>query len=182
VSASRDAEFTEYALARLPALRRLAVVLCQDWQRADDLVQATITKIYVHWDKARAADHVDAYVRAVLVREFVHERRSSWAKRISLTGRMADRPAREVDHDAVLDLRGAVAALPPRQRAALVLRFYCDLNVDQSAQVLSCSPGTVKSQTAKAISTLRRALTAGHSGLPDVAQGRSGCQEVPDHG
>jgi DNA-directed RNA polymerase specialized sigma24 family protein len=72
--------------------------------------------------------------------------------------------------------------LPPRQRAALVLRFYCDLNVDQSAQVLNCSPGTVKSQTAKAISTLRRALTAGHGGHPDVARGRSGCQEVPDHG
>jgi RNA polymerase sigma-70 factor (sigma-E family) len=182
VSASRDAEFTEYASARLPALRRLAVVLCQDWQRADDLVQATITKLYVHWDKARAADHVDAYVRAVLVREFVHERRSSWARRISLTGGMADRPAGEVDHDAALDLRGAVAALPPRQRAVLVLRFYCDLNVDQSAQVLNCSPGTVKSQTAKAISALRRALAAGHGARPDVAQGRSGYREVSDHG
>jgi RNA polymerase sigma-70 factor (sigma-E family) len=182
VSAGRDAEFTEYASARLPALRRLAMVLCQDWQRADDLVQATITKLYVHWDKARAADHVDAYVRAVLVREFVHERRSSWAKRVSLAGGMTDRPAREVDHDAVLDLRGAVGALPPRQRAALVLRFYCDLNVDQSAQVLNCSPGTVKSQTAKAISTLRRALTTGHGGRPDGAQGRGGRQEVPDHG
>jgi DNA-directed RNA polymerase specialized sigma24 family protein len=95
---------------------------------------------------------------------------------------MADRPAGEVDHDAALDLRGAVAALPPRQRAVLVLRFYCDLNVDQSAQVLNCSPGTVKSQTAKAISALRRALAAGHGARPDVAQGRSGYREVSDHG
>ena len=182
MSASRDAEFTEYALARLPALRRLAVVLCQDGQRADDLVQATITKLYVHWDKARAADHVDAYARAVLVREFVHEQRSSWAKRISLTGEMADRPAGDVDHDAVLDLRGAVAALPPRQRATLVLRFYCDLNVDQSAQLLNCSPGTVKSQTAKAISALRRALSAGHGGRSDAEQDPNGYREVPDHG
>jgi DNA-directed RNA polymerase specialized sigma24 family protein len=133
VSASRDAEFTEYASARLPVLRRLAMVLCHDWQRADDLVQAAITKLYLHWDKARAADHVDAYAKAVLVREFVHEQRSGRVKRVSLTGGMADRPAGGVDHDAVLDLRGAVAALPPRQRATLVLRFYCDLNVALAA-------------------------------------------------
>jgi RNA polymerase sigma factor (sigma-70 family) len=53
-----------------------------------------------------------------------------------------------------------VAALPPRQRATLVLRFYCDLNVDQAAEILGCSPGTVKSQTAKALNTVRRALNA----------------------
>ena len=90
MSASRDAEYTEYVSARLPTLRRLAVVLCQDWQRADDLVQATITKLYVHWGRASAADHVNAYARAVLVREFVHERRSSWARRVSLSAGVAD--------------------------------------------------------------------------------------------
>jgi RNA polymerase sigma-70 factor (sigma-E family) len=166
VSAARDAEYTEYVSARLPALRRLAVVLCQDWQRADDLVQATITKLYVHWGRASAADHVDAYARAVLVREFVHERRSSWVRRVSLSGgvtdrEVTDRPAAAVDHDAALDLRAAVAALPPRQRSTLVLRFYCDLNVDQSARLLGCSPGTVKSQTAKALNALRQALEPG---------------------
>jgi DNA-directed RNA polymerase specialized sigma24 family protein len=58
----------------------------------------------------------------------------------------------------VLDVRAAVAALPARQRATLVLRFYCDLNVDQSAEILGCSPGTVKSQTARALDAVRRAL------------------------
>jgi DNA-directed RNA polymerase specialized sigma24 family protein len=58
------------------------------------------------------------------VREFIHERRSGWARRVSLSGQLPDRPAVAGDHDAVLDLRAAVAALPPRQRAALVLRFY----------------------------------------------------------
>ena len=70
----------------------------------------------------------------------------------------------------MLDLRAAVAALPARQRATLVLRFYCDLNVDQSAAVLGCSPGTVKSQTARALDSVRRALgpahAAGESGPP----------------
>ena len=158
MSGSRDTEYTEYVAARLPSLRRLAAVLCGDWQRADDLVQSTLAKLYVHWRRVRAADHADAYARSVLVHEFIHERRSGWARRVSLSGQVIDRPAAAVDQDAVLDLRAAVAALPARQRATLVLRFYCDLNVDQSAAVLGCSPGTVKSQTARALDSVRRAL------------------------
>ena len=162
MSRSRDAEYCEYVATRLSSLRRLAVVLCDDWQRADDLVQVTLTKLYVHWGRARAADHPDAYARTVLVHEFVAERRSLWVKRVRLVGTVSDSPAAAVDHDAVLDLRAAVAALPARQRATLVLRFYCDLNVDRCAEVLGCSPGTVKSQTARALETVRRALEPGH--------------------
>src|SRR5689334_24426963 len=121
MSEGRDAEYTEYVAARLSSLRRLAAVLCDDWQLADDLVQAALTKLYVHWGKARAATHVDAYARAVLVHEFIHERRSAWVKRVRLTGKVTDRPAAAVDHDAVLDVRAAVKTLPPRQRATLVL-------------------------------------------------------------
>ena len=120
---ARDAEYTEYVAARLASLRRLAAVLCDDWQRADDLVQATLTKLYVHWGRAREARHADAYARAVLVREFIHERRSTWARRVTLHGGLPEPPAAVVDQDAVLDLRAAVAALPARQRATLVLRF-----------------------------------------------------------
>ena len=65
MSRERDAEYTEYVAARLSSLRRLAAVLCGDWQRADDLVQATLTKLYVHWGRVRAATHPDAYARAV---------------------------------------------------------------------------------------------------------------------
>src|SRR5215472_10315606 len=125
---ARDAEYTEYVAARLSSLRRLAVVLCDDWQRADYLVQATLTKLYVHWGRAREARHADAYARAVLVREFIHERRSNWARRVTLRGGLPDTPAAAMDHDAVLDVRTAVAALPARQRATLVLRFYCDMS------------------------------------------------------
>jgi RNA polymerase sigma-70 factor (sigma-E family) len=183
VSGSRDAEYTEYVAARLSSLRRLAAVLCGDWQRADDLVQATLTKLYVHWGRVRAASHTDAYARTVLVREFIHERRSSWVKRVSLTGRLPDSPAAATDHDAVLDLRAAVAALPARQRATLVLRFYCDLNVDQSAEILGCSPGTVKSHTARALDAVRRALgpePAGSGGRPATTAGHRSDRGVPD--
>jgi len=172
VSGSRDTEYTEYVTARLPSLRRLAAVLCGgDWHRADDLVQSTLTKLYMHWGRVRAADHADAYARSVLVREFIHERRSGWAKRVSLSGEVIDGPAAAVDQDAVLDLRAAVAALPARQRATLVLRFYCDLNVVQSAAVLGCSPGTVKSQTARALDSVRRALGPAHAARTGTAAG-----------
>jgi DNA-directed RNA polymerase specialized sigma24 family protein len=90
---TRDAEYTEYVAARLSSLRRLAAVLCDDWQRADDLVQATLTRLYVHWGRAREASHADAYARAVLVREFIHERRSSWARRVTLRDGLPDAPA-----------------------------------------------------------------------------------------
>jgi RNA polymerase sigma-70 factor (sigma-E family) len=158
VRASREAEFTDYVQARLPWLRRVAYLLCQDWQVADDLVQSGITRLYTNWGRARGATSIDAYARTVLVRTFLAERRSAWARRVTLSGAYPDLPAAATDHDSRLDVRAALASLPPRQRATLVLRFYCDLPVEETAKELGCTPGTVKSQTAKGLSTLRRAL------------------------
>jgi DNA-directed RNA polymerase specialized sigma24 family protein len=123
VPALRDAEYTEYVSARLPALRRLALLLCHDWQRADDLVQTAVTRLYARWPRAVAVSNLDGHVRTILFREFPHERRSGWARRVSLPGELPDLPAAAADLDDVLDLRAAIAGLPPRQRAALVLRF-----------------------------------------------------------
>jgi len=78
-----------------------------------------------------------------------------------VTGQPPQIRAAAADLDALLDLQAALTALAPRQRAVLVLRYYCDLDVTQTAQALGCAPGTVKSQTAKALATLRRALTHG---------------------
>lgn len=185
---ARDAEFTEYVQARLGWLRRVAYLLCQDWHRADDLVQAVVTRLYVRWGQARSADQIDGYVRAMLVREFLAERRSGWSRRVTLARRVPDAPGPALDFDTALDMRSALVLLPPRQRATLVLRFYCDLTVDQAAQALGCSPGTVKSQTAKGLAALGRLLE------PDGAPGpgrRSPAsptprparfEEGPDHG
>jgi RNA polymerase sigma-70 factor (sigma-E family) len=157
----RDAEFTDYMSARMPSLRRLALLLCQDWYQADDLLQAAMTKTFVHWAKASAADNMDAYVRTILVREFLQERRTGWARRVSLTAEPLESAAQSDDQDRALDLWSAVATLPPRQRAVLVLRYYCDLNVDQTAQALGCTQSTIKSQTAKALAALRRSIGPG---------------------
>jgi len=157
----RDAEFAEYVAGRMAAWRRVAYLLCQDWSRADDLVQGAITRLYVRWNLVRSADHIDAYARVVLVREFLRDKQSGWSQRVVLDGQPPDVPGRSTDHDSALDLRSALAALPPRQRATLVLRFYCDLSTDQTARVLGCSSGTVKSQAAKGLKSLRRLLQPG---------------------
>jgi RNA polymerase sigma-70 factor (sigma-E family) len=158
VPAPSDPDFGDYVSSRLASLRRLAFMLCHDWDSADDLVQATTTRLYVRWARATAAANLDAYVRTILFREFLHERRTSWARRVLLTNELPAIAATSPDRDAALDLRAAIAGLAPGQRAVLVLRFYCDLNVEQSAQVLGCSPGNVKSQTARALAALRKSL------------------------
>jgi RNA polymerase sigma-70 factor (sigma-E family) len=165
----RDEEFAEYAAGRMVALRRLAVLLSQDGHRADDLVQAAITRLYVHWPKARAAGDIDAYTRSILVREFLRERGTSWARRVALTGQLPERPSAGHDSDAAVDMQAALAALPQRQHATLVLRFYCDLSVEQTALALGCSAGTVKSQTAKALASLRRSLGPDAAGEADAS-------------
>lgn len=177
MSARLDEEFTRYVSARLGSLRRAAYLLCQDWQRADDLVQTTITRLYAHWGRAAALDYTDAYARTILVRAYLGEQRSGWARRVSLTAALPDLPGQTPDRDAVLDMRAALAALPPRQRATLVLRFYCDLSVAEVAGVLGCSEGTVKSQTAKGIAALREELSPGAP--PPARRSAPACEPAP---
>jgi RNA polymerase sigma-70 factor (sigma-E family) len=163
LTARRDDEFTQYVIVRLGSMRRMAYLLCQDWQRADDLVQSAITRLYIHWGRAGAVQHPDAYARTVLVREFLAEQRLGWHRKVSLDVPLPDTPPAGPDLETVLDIRAALASLPPRQRATIVLRFHCDLTVEQTAQLLGCSAGTVKSQTAKAIDALRARLGPGQA-------------------
>ena len=153
-----DDEYVEYVTARVPALRRLAYVLTGDGHRADDLVQQTITTLYVKWRRARAADNLDAYVRTMLVRTFLDEKRLAWA-RVRLFREMPEPPpftdGGSEDRQVV---RAALRRVPRRQQAVLVLRFFYDLPVEEVAAVLGCSAGTVKSQTSRGLATLRRLL------------------------
>ena len=171
MSDRRDAEYVAYVESRLTWLRRVAYLLCQDWHTADDPVQVTVTRLFTYWPRARRMDNIDGYVRTILVRVFLGERRSPWWRRVALPGLVPETPAAGPDRDAVLDVREALATVPPRQRATLVLRFYCDLDVEQAAAALGCSPGTVKSQTARGLDGLRRALEP--AALPAGAAGRS---------
>lgn len=156
-----ESAYTEYVTGRLPALRRTAFLLCGDEHRADDLVQVTITKLYLHWRRASAADNVDGYVRAMLVRTFLSERRLGWFRRIRLVGSPQDTPAPAHSDTSVetrLVVHKALTRIPPKARAVLVLRFLLDLPVAEVAAVLGCSEGNVKSQTSAGLAALRRLL------------------------
>jgi RNA polymerase sigma-70 factor (sigma-E family) len=154
-------QYVEYVTGRLPALRRLAYVLCGDSHHADDLVQQTITKLYIRWRKVSEVEHVDQYVRTMLVRAFVDEKRRPWS-RVGLMAELPDRadPQAGVDERVAeaAALRVALARVPDRQQVVLILRFLCDMAVEDVAAALDCSPGTVKSQTARGLATLRRVL------------------------
>ncbi|MEV8437427.1 SigE family RNA polymerase sigma factor [Actinosynnema sp. NPDC051121] len=151
-------EYVDYVRANLTWLRQSAYRLCGDPHRGDDLVQQAITKLYVNWRRARAADNTDAYVQRILVRVFLDERRLRWAG-VSL---FASAPEVAVEPDGRAEdratLRAALDRVPRRLCEVLVLRFLFDMSVDDVARALGCSPGTVKSQTARGLATMRRLL------------------------
>ncbi len=135
-----------------------------DPHRGDDLVQQTITKLYARWSVAAKAHNLDAYVHRILIRVFLDERRLSWSG-VRLGHVPSDRsdiprgasPVATNVEDRLI-LHAALAKLPARQRAAVVLRYLADHSVDEVAEILQVSPGTVKSQTADGLAALRRLL------------------------
>ncbi|MFG2010936.1 SigE family RNA polymerase sigma factor [Micromonospora sp. NPDC048868] len=154
-SADED-EYRQFVEARLEHLRRTAYLLCRDWHTADDLVSITLGKLYRAWTRVRAAENVDAYVRQVLTRAWLDERRRPWRRERS-TDEVPDDAAPDTepdlaDRELLLDLLGK---LPERRRAVVVLRYYCDLSVEETAQILGITTGTVKSQAARALESLR---------------------------
>lgn len=155
-----DDEYVEFLASRSPRLHRTAYLLCGDRHRAEDIVQATALTLYLKWRKVRAADNLDGYVHRMLVREFLGQRRLRWAG-VLLTDRLPERPLAPPPDD--LENRDAVLAglarLPAGQRAVIVLRYFSDLSVAETADALNCSTGNVKSQTARGLTTLRRVLT-----------------------
>ncbi|SCF36623.1 RNA polymerase sigma-70 factor, sigma-E family [Micromonospora purpureochromogenes] len=164
--ATQRQEYVEFVEAATPRLRRTAYLLTGDRHRADDVVQQTLTRLYVKWGRARGADDVGAYVHRMLVNAFRQERRSRWFG-VQLFERAPEpgfRVGSSGPDESVVDavaVRAALAAVPPGQRVVLVLRFYADLSVEQTAEVLGCSTGNVKSQTARGLAALRRRLPLG---------------------
>ncbi|NLU75946.1 SigE family RNA polymerase sigma factor [Streptomyces sp. HNM0575] len=159
--AEAEQSYTAYVSVRLPALRRIAHLLCKDPHRADDIVQTTLTKLYVHWRRAREADDLDRYVNTMLVRSFLNEQRLGWA-RVRLSGVPHDTPNLPATAGPDVEMRAvvhtALSRVAPRQRAVLVLRFLCDLPVAEVAMLLGCSEGNVKSQSKRGIERLRKVL------------------------
>jgi RNA polymerase sigma-70 factor (sigma-E family) len=160
----RDEEFAEYFSARFDGARRIAYALCGSWTDAEEIAQSAFVRVYARWSKVRF-DTVDAYLRTVLTRVFLDTKRRGRAREHAV----AELPDRVVPADdgptERLAMRAALMSVPPGQRAVLVLRFVADLSVEQVAETLGCSTGTVKSQTARGLATLREAYHRGQSDL-----------------
>lgn len=152
-------DFDAFVSARSSSLLTAAWLLTGDWHRAEDLLQTALAKAYLRWGRIHAGGH-EAYVRKILVTTYATWWRRSWK---------AERPTSELPepttpqdggsaYEAIelrRDLLQALDALPRRQRATVVLRFYLDLSEAETASTLECSVGTVKSQTARALGRLR---------------------------
>lgn len=159
---ARDEEFTAYVEARRTHLRRVAYALCGDWHRAEDLLQTALTKAYVAWPRIRRQGAEDAYVRRTMVRANIDESRRPWRRETvaeHLPEQAAPDPATAADeHDALF---AALQALPEMQRKVVVLRHWLSLSVQETADELGISEGTVKSHSARGVARLQEVLSPG---------------------
>lgn len=163
----RDAAFTAYVEARRGHLRRLAFALCGDWHRAEDLLQTTLTKLYVAWPRLQRQGAEDAYARRILVTSNIDEGRRPWRReRPGLDG--IDEPiAGPTGVETTDALLAALKELPQTQRKVVVLRFWADLSVDATAAELGIAPGTVKAHTHRGLARLRELLGDPAFGVAD---------------
>ncbi|WP_309222749.1 SigE family RNA polymerase sigma factor [Micromonospora sp. CP22] len=154
-----EEEFRDFVAARSGALLRTAYLLTGDWGTAEDLVQTALTKTYLAWKRLGGIEAIEPYARRVMVNTSTSWWRRRWH---------GERPTEVLPEHAAVDeidqqldrdvLWRHLRALPARQRAVLVLRFYEDMSEAQTAALLEISPGTVKSQTSRALATLRRRI------------------------
>ena len=165
---ARDEEFREFMRNRASLLHQSAYLLCGDWHLAHDLVQETLVRAYQHWPRVREADSPDAYVRRILV----NEARGRWRRRERAMpvprfpeGREPAAPDASEEIARRAGLLQALLALPLRQRATIVLRYLEGMSERETAAVLGCSEGTVKSQSARALGSLRSFLDREESTL-----------------
>lgn len=156
---AREADFRRFATSVSPALLRAAWLLTGDWHAGEDLVQESLTRMYRTWPRIEEIDNPAAYAHTVLTRLFIsHRRRLRSTERPIAT--MPDAVQLRPDTDLRLSLVDALAELPPRDRAVLVLRYLADRSVEQVAADLGRSPSAIKVQSMRALAKLRDVLGA----------------------
>ncbi len=154
-----DEDYREFVKSRAAPLHRTAYLLCGDWHLADDLVQEALAKAFRHWRRVRRADNPDAYVQRILI----NEANRHWRRRRDIVapgGAEPEAATGDFSDDVVdrAELLRALLCLPARQRATVVLRYLEGMSERETAAVLRCTEGTVKSQTFRALNTLKTVL------------------------
>jgi RNA polymerase sigma-70 factor (sigma-E family) len=160
-----EEEFRQFVSARLDALRGVAYLTCGNWQAADDAVARSLAKLYSRWASVTSPER---YATRMVVRAAIDEVRRPWRREVTASRTFPE--LGEADPSDSLPermrVRAALRQVPAGQRAVLVLRFYADLSVEDVAETLGRSTGTVKSQTARGLAALRRLLADEDIELP----------------
>ena len=150
--------FEEFAAARMPGVLRFAAVLAGDRATAEDLAQEVLIRAYSRWVRIAGLDRPELYVRKMMLNEFLSWRRRS-ARQIPAGDRTSELVSTAPDHATEYTEReallGELGKLPRQQRAVLVLRYYEDRCDAEIADLLGCSPGTVRSHASRALAALR---------------------------
>ncbi|WP_433216168.1 SigE family RNA polymerase sigma factor [Microtetraspora malaysiensis] len=157
MSSAEDDEFAAFVAARGTSLLRVAYLTSGDEREAEDLLQTALERAYRNWDRVRY-DNPEPYVRRIIVNTSIDRARRRAILRIIPMHTPPEPSPYETDVDLRHVLMDTLRALPPRQRAVIVLRYWEDLSEAQTAEILGCSAGTVKSQASKALARLRKAL------------------------
>jgi RNA polymerase sigma-70 factor (sigma-E family) len=165
--ASAEDEFTLFAEAAWPGLLGTAFLLCGDWHAAEDLTQTTLAKVFAAWRRINNRGAVHAYARRTLLNTYLVDCRRKRRGEV-LTGNveaMREQSVEPYSPELKITLTEALAKLAPRARAIVVLRYWEDMSVEQVAALLGCSPGNVKSQSARALDRLRTVLDGALPGI-----------------
>jgi RNA polymerase sigma-70 factor (sigma-E family) len=154
-----EEDFRGWVSARRSTLRSTAFLLSGDWHLAEDLAQETLARMFAVWPRVASTGSPDAYARRVLVNLYLDHRRRPWRREQPLEVVPEPPPETPSGADGTrVELIAALREVPPGQRAVLVLRFWEDLSVEQTAAALGTSQGNVKSQTSRGLDALRAAL------------------------
>lgn len=168
IRSARDSDFEIFVRESYPPLLRLARAMCGgDRSSAQDLLQNAMLKTYLNWKRIRDYDKARAYIRTVMIRTLISDRRRAWINEVPDTEATADRTCDGNIDELVsrLDILAALRSLPRRQSLAITLRYYVGLSEAETARELSCTVTAVKSLTARALVAMR------DSSLPDVVLG-----------
>jgi RNA polymerase sigma-70 factor (sigma-E family) len=153
-----DQQYADFVDATQHRLRRTAYLMTGDWQLAADATQEALLRMYVAWPRLdRSSSGLHTYARRALISATIDQLRRPWRREApaELDVDIPDRTRLEEEVSDRALLRAALRRLPPRQRACVVLRYFEQFSVNETAEAMSCDPGTVKSQTARGLATLR---------------------------
>ncbi len=171
-NAATDAEFAEFMAARSSQLYRSAYLLTTSPHAAEDLLQTALAKTFASWGRVRAADDPVAYVHGVLIKSFLSERRRRSSTELPVAD-APDVPATPADPTERVALMAALAQLAPLDRAVVVLRFWEDRSVSQTAVDLDLTEAAVKNRSLRALRTLRGLLAEPVDSTPSTSTTRS---------